>query len=578
MSASGRFPRLPGPYLGHWLPLAKKSWRGDLIAGITLWGLVVPESIAYAGLAGLPPTSGIWAVIVLLPVYALWGRSRHLVASPTSAIAVTTGGLVLTIGAHQPQQAAAAVTIGVGLTFLFAWLFGLGFLVHFISDPINAGFMFGIAVFVVISQVHKMLGIEGSHGTAVERLISDVQHLGDTKPVVVGLTLLAFALMIGLPRLSKRIPAGLAMIAGLSVLVAGLGLVQRYAVPTPGKIDTGFPSVVLPDLSTADLALVVSGAVGITLVAFSEAAAVARAIAAERGYDYDADHDLFPLGIGNVLSGMIGGIAGAGSMTASAENQEAGAKTQVSTLVAAAAALVTVLFLGAAVAYLPEAALAVLIVVAVRHHLSVGFFPRIARFSRAEARIAALAAAGVLLLGVLNGLLLAMGASMLWFIVRTTRVRSWPLAYSHRDHAALVVSDSPDAEPLPDGICAIRFKGEIFYGNIERVGDQIATLVQGSSNDPLAPEYHAVVINVLDTGFIDYTTARSFRELAIRLQIMGVWVVIVNAHEALRGTLHRFDDIPANVVLLPTSDIRPLVDQLTTTRPPQGLVPFKEQA
>lgn len=332
--------------------------------------------------------------------------------------------------------------------------------------------------------------------------------------------------------------------------------------------------MVLPNLGIPDLALVVSGAIGITLVAFSEAAAVARTIAAERGYDYEPDHDLFPLGVGNVLSGLVGGIAGAGSMTASAENQEAGAKTQLSTVVAATAALITVLFFGGAVAYLPEAALAVLIIVAVRHHLSVGFFPRIARFSRAEAGIAGLAAAGVLILGVLYGLLLAMGASMLWFIVRTTQVRSWRLAHDSQDHAALVRADSADATALPDGICGIRFKGELFYGNIERAADTITALVDGDSDDPLHPQYRAVVVDVMDTGFIDYTTARSFRELAIRLQVKGVWVVLVNIHRPFHTTFRRFDDIPANIVTLQTSDIRPVVDRITSSPPPKGLIPL----
>ncbi|MFV0458823.1 MAG: SulP family inorganic anion transporter [Actinomycetales bacterium] len=562
MSQKWRPAPLPAPALPGWISMVKTSWRGDLVAGITLWGLVVPEVIAYAGLAGLPPTSGVWALIIILPVYAIWGRSRHLVASPSSAIAATTGGLIAAMSVSDPVRAAAAVTITVGLVYLIAYVLRLGTLVHFISDPINAGFMFGLAVFIVVSQANKLLGIEGTSGTAVDRIVHLAAHLGETNWVTVALSVAGFALMLGIPRLSPRLPAGLTMIVLLSVLVAGLQLKDRFEVDTPGPIPTGLPALEMPEFSLGDVPLLVFGAVGIVLLAFSEATAVARSIAERSGYDYDADKDLFAFGIGNVLSGMVGGLAGAGSMTSSSTNETAGARTQLSTVVTAAAAMITVLFFGAAVANLPEAALAVLIIMAVRNHLSLSFVPRIMRFSRPEALISLLAAAGVLVLGVLDGLLVAMAVSLVWLVVRTMTA-DYVTIGQHRTRPDLLVSpESAYFQPLPPGMAGIRFTGLIFYANVERALQVIEDQVSGPHGSLVEPVNRVVVIDLVDVGFVDYTTAKNALGLTKRLDNRGVTVVFVGIKPVIIERLEEFGRIPGNVILLPDTDLAPVIAEL----------------
>lgn len=562
MQVTWRPAPIPRPTVGSWLPRLRGTWRADTLAGITVWGLVVPESIAYSGLAGLPPTSGMWALVFVLPIYAIWGGSRHLVASPTSAIAVTTGSLVAAFATQDPRQAGAIIALTVGATFLFVYFLRLGFVVHFISEPINAGFMFGIAVFVLISQLNKLLGVESSHGTAVDRLVATLSHLPQTNPVTVGLSVLAAVVLLGLSRLSKRIPAGLIMIAATSAVVAGLQLAQRFGVATPGAIKTGLPDLVVPSVGRGDVTLLVTGAVGIVLVAFSEASAVSRSIAEKEGYDYDPTGDLFPLGVGNAISGAFGGLSGAGSLTSTSENVEAGAKTPFSSIVAAAAALVTVLFLGGAVASLPEAALAVLIIFAVRNHLSLAFLPRIWGYSRAEALIAGLAALGVLVLGVLDGLLLAMAFSVVWYIVKTSQVFAVTLGLSSRNPAALVSSDDPDYAPLPDGVAGILFRGTIFYGNIEKATSLV---------DERSREAHAsAMVVAVGPGLNDYTSIRETIGLARRLGKRGVWLVIVGVRHRLLDAVNRFGTPPANLLLVQGFDLHPLLDQLTKPAPPPG--------
>lgn len=560
MAITWRPAPIPKPTIGSWLPKLKKSWRIDTVAGITVWGLIVPEAIAYSGLAGLPPTSGMWAIVFVLPIYAIWGGSRHLVASPTSAIAVTTGSIVAAFATSDPRQAGAIIALTVGATFLLAYFLRLGFIVHFISEPINAGFMFGIAVFVLISQANKIFGVEGSHGTALERLAAVVQHLPETNPVAVGLSVLAAALMILLPRISPRIPEGLVMILVTSVVVAVFQLPQRYGIDTPGAIPTGLPSPVTPSLGHGDVTMLITGGVGIVLVAFSEASAVARSIALKEGYDYDPSRDLFPLGVGNAISGVFGGLSGAGSLTSSSENEEAGAKTPFSTLVAALAALLTVTMLGGAVANLPEAALAVLIIFAVRNHLSLAFVPRIYRYSPAEALIAGLAALGVLVLGVLNGLLLAMAFSIAWYIVKTNQVYAERTGLSKLSRAALVRESDPNYMPFPPGVKGIRFDGTIFYGNI---GKAVTAIQKVAAEKPCT----AVVVST-GPGLNDYTSIGQLMDLVRELEKHGVWLVAVNVQWQLHEAFVLFGRLPHNLLLVEGTDLHPVLECIQ--QPPPG--------
>lgn len=282
-------PRL---YVSSWLPAARESWRGDIVAGLTLWGLVVPESIAYAGLAGVPASSGIWAVILILPIYALWGRSRHLVASPTSAASVTMGGIVSQIDGAEPVHVAAAISMTAGLCYLLVYLFRLGFFVNFISHPINAGFMFGLALFITVSQLNKVLGLESTEGNAIERLIAILGKLDDVNLATCGLSVLGAAIFLLLPRLWRNAPVGLIMIAVLGALVWLFDLGEKFDVATAGSIPAELPSLVAPQIALADWGLVIAGAIGIVLLGFSEASSVGRDAAEKHGLTYKPQKDL----------------------------------------------------------------------------------------------------------------------------------------------------------------------------------------------------------------------------------------------------------------------------------------------
>lgn len=327
------WPRLQ---VTSWLPQVRTSWRIDLVAGMTLWGLAVPQAIAYAGLAGLGPAAGIWAVILILPVYALWGTSRHLVSTPLSSAAVTMASLIAIFApGTDPARAAATISLTVGAVFLLAYLFRLGFLVNFISAPILAGFTFGLSVQIVVSQANKLFGVPGGDGHVVDRVIALVSHLGQTNWVTVAVAVVGFAIMIALPRTNPRIPAGLIMIAVTTLVVSLFALDSRFGVETPGSIETGLPALVAPTMAGIEPAALVGGSIGIVLLALSEASSVGREVADEKGYTYSLDADLFPWGVGNAASAMVGGVVGAGSMSTTLANVAAGARTQLATVVTA---------------------------------------------------------------------------------------------------------------------------------------------------------------------------------------------------------------------------------------------------
>lgn len=500
-----------------WWPEAASSWKFDIIAGLTVWGLVIPESIAYTGLAGVKPVSGIWAIVMVLPFYALFGRSRELIATPTAATAVTAGGLIISLHPKEPANAMGAIAIATGLLFLLAYLFKLGFVVHFISEPINAGFMYGLAIFLTISQLPKMLGFKGGDGNSIEKLWYIVKNIGQTNLTVVALAILAFAILIGVSRYAPKIPAGLLALLVTTVAVGAFSLADNNNVSVVGAIQTGFPKIIDPRWSFTDAWQVIVGSLGIVLLGFSEASSVATEFAEAHGHDYDADDDLFAFGVGNVASGFVGGLVGAGSMSSSSTNVSAGGKTPLSSIVTAAAALVTALFAGGLLANLPEATLGALIVHAIADHLRVRFVGRIGRYSSAEKWIALLAAGGVLMFDVLYGLLIAMGASLLWYLYRTTQVDTQPLGRSKKDPSVLVTEDSPNYEPLPASEAAFRFNGDLFYGNISSACATVVDDVHDARSQ--APEQNKirVVLDLSQQAFLDYTTIRRLRRLFTRL-------------------------------------------------------------
>ena len=386
-----------------WLPRYDRSWLTvDIIAGLTLWGLVVPEGMAYAGIAGLPPQAGLYTLLAALLVYALLGTSRHLVVQATSATAAllasaVAAALVATAAANASdpdtyQAYASAFVLVTGLVFLAAGLARLGFITQFLSKPVMDGFVTGLAIFVAVGQLNKLFGVPKPEGNTVEKLLGIIKELPQANWVAFAVGAAALAVLFLLPRWNKKIPAGLVVLFGAIALSAALDLNGKYGVEIVGTLPQGLPTLAFPQgvPFTTYLAMVLP-AMGVLLVAYSEALGVAHEFAEKHGYEVNADQELNAHAAANLVSALFGGMLAGGSMSASAVKEGAGARSQVTNLVTWVVTIITVLFLTPLFTTLPEAVLAALIIHAVWHIIASRKLQKIRLASRVEFWFAVLA-------------------------------------------------------------------------------------------------------------------------------------------------------------------------------------------
>ena len=503
-----------------WLPAYERSAvRFDLIAGATLWGLLVPESIAYAGLAGLPPEAGLYTLLATLAAYVLFGTSRHLVVAATSAAAVLLATAVASVEPASVEayaaNAAAVVLFCAGL-LLLAGVLRLGFIAQFLSRPVMEGFVFGLAIFVTVKQLPKLFGIPKGDGNSLQQLLHLLTHLDETSAVTLAVGVGALVLLVGAERFAPRLPGGLLALV-LGIAVSGALDLAQHGVAIVGTVPSGLPSVGLPDIKSEDVATLMAAAAGMVLVIFSESLGAAQAFATKHGYEIDPNQELIALGVANAGSGLVGGLAGGGSLSQSAVNEGAGARSEISPLFAAGLILVTVLFLTPLFENLPEAVLAALIIHAVARLWKFKQFRLYYREQRIEFWLGIATLAGVTLIDVLPGLLIGVLAMLLLVIYNASRphlgvlarVPGVPGAYGDVDR-------HPDYNRIPE-LLVLRIEAPLFYANATLVRDRVKYLV--GSSDPLP---RAVILEPSAQDGLDITSAEMLEQLITTLRSAGI--------------------------------------------------------
>src|SRR4051812_29982412 len=523
-------PRPTG--LRRWVPLLtwlpaydRRLLRFDAIAGATLWGLLVPESIAYAGLAGMPPQAGLYTLLATLAAYAVFGTSRHLVAGATSAAAVLLAASVAGLhpsGAADYAAHAAMLVLFCGGLFLLAGVLRLGFVAQFLSRPVMESFVFGLAIFVTVSQLPKLFGIDGGDGDTIAQLRHLVGHLGSTNGATLATGAGALALLFAVERLAPRLPGGLLALVGGIVVSAALHL-SDHGVAIVGHVPGGLPTPGLPSVDTPDVPTLIAAAGGLVLVVFSESLGAANTFATKYGYEIDADQELIALGAANAGSGLLGGLAGGGSLSQSAVNEGAGARSEASPLVAAALILVTVLALTPLFKNLPEAVLAALIIHAVSHLFKVAELRRYYAERRVEFGLGLATIVGVVTIDVLPGLVIGVVAMLLLLISSASRPRLSIIGHLPGvEHAYVAVERHADAQTLPD-ILILRLEAPVLYPNAAPVRDRIKLLVGQADPTP-----RAVVLDVGANDDLDITSAEILVQLAMTLQEAGIDLVLAD--------------------------------------------------
>jgi high affinity sulfate transporter 1 len=499
-----------------WLPAyERKDLRFDIVAGATVWGLLVPEMIAYAGLAGLPPQAGLYTLLAAPAAYAVFGTSRHVVAAGTSAAAVLVASTVAGIGvtsAGQYAADAATMILLCGGLFLVAGLLRLGFVAQFLSRPVVEGFVFGLAIFVTVKQLPKLFGIEGGSGDTIRQLAHLVGNLDDTSGATLVVGAGALALLFGAERFWPRLPGGLvALVLGISI--SGALHLSQHGVAVVGHVLRGLPSVSIPSVPSAHIPALMAAAAGMLLVIFSESLGAAENFATKYGYEIDANQELIALGVANTGSGFLGGLAAGGSLSQSAVNEGAGARSEMSPLVATLLALVTVLFLTPLFKNLPEAVLAALIIHAVSHLWKIAEFKRYRIEQPLEFWIGIATLVGVVTIDVLPGLVIGVVAMILLVIYHASRphvsvlgrVPGVPDAYGD-------IGRHPDYERLPD-LLVLRLEAPLFYANAAPVCEEIKRLVGAGERRP-----RAVILDAGSNSNLDITSAEKLDQLVTSLR------------------------------------------------------------
>jgi sulfate permease, SulP family len=521
-----------------WLPAYDRSWlRFDVIAGATIWGLLVPEMIAYAGLAGLPPQAGLYTLLVTLAAYAIFGTSRHVVVAGTSAAAVLMASGVADLNpsdAGEYAALAAGLVLFCGALFLLAGFLRLGFIAQFLSRPVMEGFVFGLAIFVTVSQLPKLFGVEKSGDDTIQQFFNLLGELGDTSGATLVVGVLALALLFGAERFAPRLPGGLiALVLGIALSWA-LDL-SSHGVAVVGEVPSGLPSAGIPDLAASDVFALIAAAGGMVLVIFSESLGAAETFAAKHGYEIDSNQELIALGVANTGSGLVGGLAAGGSLSQTAVNEGAGARSELAPLVATVLGIVTVLFLTPVFQDLPEAVLAALIIHAVFHLMNVPAFRRYYAERRPEFWLGLATLVGVITLDVLPGLVIGVVAMLLLVVYNASRPRlsvvgavpGVPGAYGD-------VGRHPGYAEVP-GLLVLRLEAPLFYANASLVRDRVKALVGAADPTPRAV--------ILDGGAngdeLDITAAEALTQLVTELHGAGVDVALAEVRLPVRDMARR---------------------------------------
>lgn len=530
----------------RWLPRYDRRWlRFDVIAGATVWGLLVPESIAYAGLAGLPPQAGLYTLLVTLAAYAVFGTSRHLIAAATSAAAVllasSVGGLAGSDASRYASDAAVLVIFCGGL-FLVAGVLRLGFVAQFLSRPVIEGFVFGLAIFVTVGQLPKLFGIKKGSGDTIAQFVHLIAHLGDTSAATLAVGAGALGLLFAVERLAPKIPGGLVALV-LGILLSSAFSLSSHGVKIVGHVPSGLPTPGVPSVHSADIAPLVAAAGGMLLVIFSESLGAANTFATKYGYEIDPNQELIALGVANLGSGLVGGLAGGGSLSQSAVNEGAGARSELSPLIAAALIVVTVLVLTPLFKNLPEAVLAALIIHAVSHLWKIAEMRRYYNLRQLEFWLALATFIGVITIDVLPGLVIGVSASLLLVVYHASRPHIGSLGRVPGEPGAYGdVGRHPDYNRIPD-LLVLRLESPLFYANATPVRDRIKALVGACDPPP-----RTLILDFGANDRLDITAAEMLDELVRTMRSARIDVALADARQPVirmarrAGLVHELGD------------------------------------
>jgi len=529
--------------LFNWLPSYKKEWlRFDVVAGLTAAAVVIPKAMAYAAIAGLPLVVGLYTSLVPLGVYAVMGTSRPLSVTSTATLAIlAAGALGLVAPGGDPatlMAASATLALLTGAFLLLGGLLRLGVVANLISDPVLTGFKAGIGLVIVLDQLPKLLGVHITKAGFFRDLVSIGMHLPETSLPTLLFALAMLALMLGLEHFAPKVPAPLVTVA-IGIAASYFAGLEKAGIALVGTIQAGLPSFSLPDLSL--VGQLWPAALGIALMSFVETAAAGRAFIRRGDPLPDANRELVATGMANLAGSLFQIMPSGGGTSQTAVNYNAGARSQVAGLVAAAVVVATLLFLAPLFGLMPHPTLAAVVVIASIGLISPAEFRAILQIRSMEFRWALIAVAGVLVLGTLKGILVAVLVSLVALIIRANR---HPLLVLGRKPGTNVFRprspDHPEDETFP-GLLLLRPAGAIYFANAPSLGQKMRALINEFTPKVVVldlgavPELELTALRMLTDG------EEKMREAGTRLWLVALnpEVLTVVQHSPLEARLGR---------------------------------------
>ena len=523
----------------EWLPRYKRTWlMGDIIGGLSVWALTVPASLGSAVISGVPVQYGLYAATIACLVYPLFASSRHVIAGPAAPLAAITGAAVLAVtsrGTPEAVQLVAAISVLAGALYLIFSFLKMGWISNFLSESVLTGFVFGIGILLVVSQLHRLTGTTEAGDNTWEAFANWIRGLPETNLPTLAVGLASLALLFGLKFYAPKAPGAL-LVLGLAIgaeLILGL---SDIGVDLVGSVPRGLPNFVIPNagLVMDNLQVVIPAAIGVFLVSFSVSLAAARQYASQYHYDIEVDQEMLAQGMANAASGFFQSLSSYGVFSRTSVSVEAGGKTEMASIAMGGFLILTLLFLAPLFSHVPQAVLGAVIIEAVVFGLwRVSQMRRLYRLARTEFWLALAALLGVLTFGLLNGVLIGITLSLLWLVWRSSHPAIPVLGRMPDSKIYHNVDRHPESETEP-GSVVIRFDGPLFFATATSLRERIRELATD-----VDPEVKVVILDMESTSIIDLEGADALHRVVKELNATGVDLHLARTKEEILDILEQ---------------------------------------
>ncbi len=528
------------PLLGRverWMPGVRvirtyeRSWLSrDIVAGVVLVTLLVPQGMAYAELAGLPAITGLYTTVVCLVAYALVGPSPILVLGPDSSLGPMIAATILPLAAGNQEQAialAGMLALLVGLVTVGAGAAKLGFVADLLSNPVRTGYLAGLAIVIFIGQLPKLFGFSTDASGLLGEASAFLRGVDQTNPWALGIGLLSLVIILGLMRVSPRTPGILVAVVVAIALSIVLDLAS-HGVSVIGVLPQGFPLPALPAVAVSDIPLLAAAALGISLVAIGDTISTSGGFASRRGYEVDGNQELAGIGSANLAAGLFSGFAVSTSGSRTAVAAQSGAKTQLTGLIAAGLVLAMLLVVPGLVQSMPQPVLAAVIIAASISLFDLAALRRLFRVRKMEFALAVACGLGVAFIGVLEGIVVAVALSVIYIFKRAWAPYSAVLGKAPRVPGFHDIRTHPDAQQVP-GLLILRWSAPLFFANANQFRDRIRDLVKAAARPP-----QWVLIAAEPITDIDTTAGAMLADLDLELNSTGIHLAFAELQSGVR--------------------------------------------